>query len=174
VERPQTATEEVEEVTEEPLRIDRTLDPAVNRTLDPSPGADDGALVFIQRIAAPPEAVFPFLVEPEKMLRWMGSEAELEPLPGGRFWLNVNSNDTAIGTYTEVDPPRRVIFTWGWEGSADVPPGSTTVTVTLTVDGDGTLVELRHTGLPASASTSHSAGWGHFLPLLADATKLDS
>jgi uncharacterized protein YndB with AHSA1/START domain len=170
VERPQTATEEVEEVTEQPHRIDPTLDPAV----DPSTGADDGALVLVQRVAAPPEVVFPFLVEPEKMLRWMGTEAELEPLPGGRFWLNVNGNDTAIGTYTEVDPPRRVTFTWGWEGSTDVPPGSTTVTVTLTVDGDGTLVELRHTGLPTSASTSHNDGWGHFLPLLAEATKLDS
>jgi uncharacterized protein YndB with AHSA1/START domain len=169
VERPQTATEEVEEVTEQPHRNDPTLDPAV----DPSTEADDGALVIVQHIAAPAEAVFPFLVEPDKMLRWMGTEAELEPIPGGRFCLDVNGN-TAIGAYLEVDPPRRVAFTWGWEGSAEVPPGSTTVTVTLAADGDGTLVELRHTGLPASSSTSHNDGWGHFLPLLADAAKLDS
>ena len=152
-------------MTEQPHHVDPTLDSAE---------ADDGALVIVQRIAAPPEAVFPFLVEPEKMLRWMGTEAELEPLPGGRFWLNVNDNDTAIGTYTEVDPPRLVAFTWGWEGSTDVPPGSTTVTMTLAADGDGTLVELRHTGLPAGANASHNDGWGHFLPLLADAANLDS
>ncbi len=130
---------------------------------------DGDALVIVQRIAAPPEAVFPFLVEPEKMLRWMGTRAEIEPKPGGQFWLNVNGTDIAIGSYTEVDPPRRVAFTWGWEGSADVPPGSTTVTMTLSADGDGTIVELRHTGLPAGASGSHNDGWSHYLPLLADA-----
>lgn len=132
---------------------------------------DDQALVIVQRVAAPPEAVFPFLVEPEKLLRWMGTVADIEPVAGGKFWLNVNGTDIAIGSYTEIDPPRRVAFTWGWEASAEVPPGSTTVSVTLIGDGDGTLVELRHTGLPHGAGDAHRQGWEHFLPLLADAVQ---
>ena len=35
-----------------------------------------------------------------------------------------------------------------WEGNEGVPPGSTIVELTLEADGDGTVLSLRHTGLP--------------------------
>jgi uncharacterized protein YndB with AHSA1/START domain len=124
------------------------------------------ALVLTERVAAPPEAVFDFLVDPEKILRWMGTEIEIEPEAGGKFWLNVNGSDIAVGSYTEVDPPRRVSFTWGWDGSDDVPPGSSMVTITLTPDGTHTILELRHAGLPRGADDEHVKGWTHFLPRL--------
>lgn len=127
----------------------------------------EAALVLTQRVAAPPDAVFDFLVEPEKVLRWMGTAVDIEPQPGGRFWLNVNGTDIASGTYLEVERPNRVVFTWGWEGSTDVGPGSTTVSFTLTADGDATVVELRHDGLPGGFGDTHADGWGHFLPRLA-------
>ncbi len=34
-------------------------------------------------IPAPAAAVFALLTDPEKILRWMGTEAEIEPKPGG-------------------------------------------------------------------------------------------
>ena len=74
-----------------------------------------------QRIAAPPETVFEFLVDPEKLVRWLGTEADIEPEPGGRLWLNVTGDEKAERSYVEVDPPRRVSFTWGWLDSEDVP-----------------------------------------------------
>ena len=133
----------------------------------PSKDEDEG-VVITQRIAAPPEAVFPFLVEPERMLRWMGTAARLEPTPGGEFWLDMNGTDVAVGAFSEVDPPRRVVFTWGWQGSDEVPPGSTTVSIDLTVDGTDTIVELRHDGLPDELAARHHEGWNHFLPLLVE------
>lgn len=132
------------------------------------PSSEAGVVVVTQRIAAPPEAVFPFLVEPERMLRWMGTDVRLEPTPGGEFWLDMNGTDIAIGTYTEVDPPNRVIFTWGWQGSDDVPPGSSTVSIELTKDGTDTIVELRHDGLPDELTARHLEGWNHFLPQLVE------
>jgi uncharacterized protein YndB with AHSA1/START domain len=126
----------------------------------------DNALVLTERIAAPRETVFEFLVDPDKMLRWMGTEVDIEPEAGGKFWLNANGNDIASGTYVEVDHPRRVVFTWGWIGSDDVPPGSSTVTITLTADGNNTDLELRHVDLPGGVSDAHSEGWGFFLPRL--------
>ncbi len=125
------------------------------------------SLVLTERIAAPPEAVFDFLVDPEKVLRWMGTAIDIDPQPGGQFRLNATGTDIAVGTYLEVDPPSRVVFTWGWEGSTEVPPGSSTVTFTLTADADHTVVELRHDGLPGGAGDSHSDGWGYFMPRLA-------
>lgn len=121
-----------------------------------------GDLVMSERIRATPDQVFEFLVQPDKMIRWMGVDARLEPAPGGEFWVNVTGTDIASGTFVEVDPPRRVVFTWGWEGSADVPPGSSTVSFTLTADGDDTIVELVHSGLPGGQHDEHRGGWTYF------------
>ncbi len=125
-------------------------------------GADD-VLVLVERIAAPREAVFDFLVDAQKMLRWMGTAVEIDATPGGTFWLNATGTDIASGSYVVVEPPKKVVFTWGWEGSPDVPPGSTTVTITLSVDGDDTVVELRHEGLPGGAGDAHNEGWTYYL-----------
>ncbi|MFV2039557.1 MAG: SRPBCC domain-containing protein [Acidimicrobiales bacterium] len=129
--------------------------------------ADDVATSV--RISAPPDAVFDYLVEPAKLMTWMGLEARIDPRPGGRFWLNITGNDRASGQYLEVDRPRRVSFTWGWEGSEEVPPGSSTVTIDLTVEGDETLVELTHSGLPEALTDRHADGWVHYLSRLATA-----
>ena len=80
------------------------------------------------RIAARPETIFPFLVEPEKMRRWKGISAELAPRPGGIYRVDVTGRDIARGEYVEVTPHSRVVFIWGWEAENNpVPPGSSTV-----------------------------------------------
>ena len=119
------------------------------------------------RIEASPETVFAYLVEGDKMPLWMGSEANLDPRPGGLFWMRVNDNWTARGEFVEVDSPRRVVFTWGWESeSAAVAPGSTTVEITLTAQEGGTLVRLEHRDLPEAERAMHSHGWDHYLERL--------
>ena len=67
-----------------------------------------------------------------------------------------------------VEPPRRIAFTWGWEGDASpVPPGSSTVEVTLEPHGtDSTLLTLVHFGLPLDAIDMHRDGWNHYLDRL--------
>lgn len=129
------------------------------------------ALILTERIAASPDVIFDFLVDPEKMLRWMGTEVDIDPVPGGKFWLNANGSDVAVGTYLEIDPPHRVVFTWGWDGSTDVPPASSTVTITLLPDGDATTVELRHDDLPGGANDQHREGWSYFMPRLTAAAE---
>lgn len=124
------------------------------------------ALVLSERIRATPDQVFDFLVQPDQLIRWMGVEAKIDPTPGGRFWLNVTGDDIASGTYLEVERPHRVAFTWGWEGSSDVPPGSSTVLFTLTAEGDETVVELVHSGLPGGQQDEHGSGWTYFVDRL--------
>lgn len=126
------------------------------------------AVHLSERIAAPKDAVFEFLVDQDKLLRWIGASANIDPMPGGVFWLNVTGDDIASGTYVEVEAPNRVAFTWGWEGNANVPPGSSTVTITLTTDGDHTVVDLYHAGLPDGDADEHAMGWTHFLGQLTD------
>jgi uncharacterized protein YndB with AHSA1/START domain len=121
------------------------------------------------RIEARPETVFEFFTDPDKMVRWKGREATLEPSPGGTYRVTINDLAVARGEYVEVDRPRRVVFTWGGEGTNPVPPGSSTVEVELTPDGDGTLLRLTHRGLPEAEVEEHAHGWDHFLPRLATA-----
>lgn len=119
------------------------------------------------RIEAPPDAVFRFFVDPDRLMRWMGTEADIDPTPGGRFQVNVNGDDIAIGAYTVVDPPRRVAFTWGWDGNDGIPPGSSTVTVDLDAVDGGTELTLTHSGLPdEEACRQHLQGWTHYLERL--------
>jgi len=122
------------------------------------------------RIAAPPEVVFPYFTDPARMVEWMGIAAMLDPRPGGTFRVEANGRDVVVGEYVEVDPPRRVVFTWGFAGDGRVVgPGSSRIEVTLEPDGDGTLLELRHHDLPESARASHGEGWTHYLSRLAPA-----
>jgi uncharacterized protein YndB with AHSA1/START domain len=112
------------------------------------------------RLGVPPADVFPYLVEPERYVRWQGVEAELDPRPGGLFRVRIDAERVARGQFVEVESPRRLVFTWGWEGDAALPPGSTTVELTLEQDGVGTILRLRHTGLPDDASAAlHREGW---------------
>jgi uncharacterized protein YndB with AHSA1/START domain len=64
------------------------------------------------RIEARPETVFEFFVDPEKMSRWKGTSAELDPRPGGRYRVGGIAGATVVGEFVEIDPPRRLVFTW--------------------------------------------------------------
>lgn len=119
---------------------------------------------------ADPQTVFGFLTDPQKMRRWLGRMVELDPRPGGMVRIDVNGRDVIRGTFVEVLPPQRVTFTWGWEGTeARVPPGSTTVEITLEPQKGGTLLRLRHRGLRGPDKDRHALGWNHYLPRLATA-----
>jgi uncharacterized protein YndB with AHSA1/START domain len=119
-------------------------------------------------IPAPPSAVFAFLTDPEKILRWMGTEAELEPHPGGLYLLNVTGARCARGAFREVVPVHRLAYSFGWDGSETVPPGSSVVEIDLIEQSNGTLLRLTHTGLPDAAQcASHAEGWAHYLDRLA-------
>jgi uncharacterized protein YndB with AHSA1/START domain len=125
------------------------------------------------RIAARPETVFAFFTDPDKMTQWKGTRAELDPRPGGVYRVEINEQAIAVGEYVEIDPPSKVVFTWGWEGQEAgggehaVPPGSSRVEVSLQPDGDGTLVRLRHLDLPEQAREIHGQGWDLYLGRLA-------
>ncbi len=119
-------------------------------------------------IPAPPAAVFALLTDPDKLLRWMGTEAQLEPKPGGLYLVNVTGAKFARGAFREVVPVHRLAYSFGWEGSEAVPPGSSLVEIDLVEQADGTLLRLTHTGLPnADQCDGHAKGWGHYLDRLA-------
>jgi len=121
------------------------------------------------RIAASPDVVFPYFTDPALATRWLANSALLDARPGGTLAIDVRGNP-ARGEYVVVDPPHRVVFTWGMEGSAEFPPGSSTVEVVLAAEGEETVVTLTHSDLPnEDYRRSHREGWGEFLGLLGEA-----
>jgi uncharacterized protein YndB with AHSA1/START domain len=119
-------------------------------------------------IKARPATVFSFFTDRDRWLSWQGVTAEIDPRPGGVFRMNVRGDGWASGRFIAVEPHHRIAFTWGWEGDDSfVPPGTSTVEITLEPDGeDGTHLTLVHTGLPLSARRDHREGWNHFLSRL--------
>ena len=101
-------------------------------------------------IAASPETIWEFLVDPEKATRWMGQSATFDPRPGGEYRVEVLSGNVAVGEFVEFDPPHRLVWTWGWEPGSPSPeaPGSSTIEVELVPEGDGTRLRFTHSGLP--------------------------
>jgi len=121
------------------------------------------------RIAASPETVFDFFTDPALMVQWMGRRVELDPRPGGVFLTEIRDDALASGEYVAVEPPRRVVFTWGWNSEDSVTkPGSTTVEVLLEPDGEsGTHLRLIHRDLPSAESAEqHGHGWSDALERL--------
>jgi uncharacterized protein YndB with AHSA1/START domain len=110
------------------------------------------------RIAAAPAEVFPFFIDPALMIQWLGDWADLRPERGGTFAVDINATPVR-GEYVELDPPHRVVFTWGVPGREGLPPGSTTVEVLLSEDGAETVVQLFHHGLPDHEFQGHLSGW---------------
>lgn len=127
------------------------------------PDESPDEIVRTVRIHARPDTVFAFLTDPDKMARWIGRAVELDPRPGGIFRVDVNGRDVIRGEFVEILPPRKVVFTWGWEGAGRrVPPGSTTVEITLEPDGEHTILRLCHRGLAGEDREKHAVGWDHY------------
>ena len=135
-------------------------------------------------VPAAPEDVFPYFTDPARYVQWMGSEADLEPVPGGLYRVRMADGFCAAGRFLAVEPPHLAVFSWGFAddeaasrtkheggepgGAGAMPAGSTRVTVTFlgTEDG-GTLLTLRHENLPSeSLREGHDVAWNTYLPRL--------
>jgi uncharacterized protein YndB with AHSA1/START domain len=126
------------------------------------------ALEVSVHISARPEIVFAYFTDPERYVEWMGSSAMLEPVPGGAYRVGMRDGVEAVGTFLDVDFPRRVEFTWGWTDRFAVAPGSTRVVVTFDEEDGGTRVVLRHYDLPTDEQRRHHrGGWEAYLGRLA-------
>ena len=125
-------------------------------------------VVVTRRIGATPATVFSFFTDVERWTAWQGVDGLIDAGPGGVFRIRMPGAQVAAGRFVELVPDRRIVFTWGWESDeSPVPPGSTTVTIELEPEEEGTLVRLTHAGLaPPPVAEHHRAGWELYLDRL--------
>lgn len=133
------------------------------------------ALEVRRTFAAPRQRVFEAWTRPDELKRWAAPGpmstplAEVDLRVGGRYRIHMRSPDGAehrvVGEYREVDPPKRLVYTWTWETNPDVTDSIVTVEFH---DRDGsTEVVLRHEGLPSVDSRErHASGWSQCLEKL--------
>jgi uncharacterized protein (TIGR03086 family) len=117
-------------------------------------------------IPVDPDAAFALITEPERLRRWKAVAARVDLRVGGDYRWTVTPGHTAMGSFTVIEPGKRIVYTWGWEGDAGLPPGASTVTVTLEPVEGGTTVHLVHEGLTQEQEGGHAEGWNHFLERL--------
>ena len=95
-------------------------------------------------IDATPETIFPLLTTTEGMLRWEGTEGEIDARPGGVYRILVAGAHLGLGEFVEVVPNEKVRFTFGWDQPGNpITPGSTEVEITLHPEGSKTLRAAR-------------------------------
>lgn len=130
---------------------------------------DDKTLVIDRVFTAPPDRVFAAWTDTAQLAEWYGPEgmkAEIfanDLTVGGRYSLVMKSAEGEYhlsGEYEEIEPPRKLVFTWKWKTSDE----TTRVTIELRPQGDGTHLRLTHTGFPeAEQASSHNQGWSSSL-----------
>jgi uncharacterized protein YndB with AHSA1/START domain len=131
--------------------------------------SDTKTLRIERTFQAPAEAVFDAWTTEEVMRRWWQaehgwetSEAEVDLRVGGVVRVVMRDPNTDVeygggGTYTEIDPPARLAFTWLWDGDTR----RTLIELDFEETGGVTTVSFVHSGLwDEEAVRSHEGGWG--------------
>jgi uncharacterized protein (TIGR03086 family) len=113
-----------------------------------------------------PDEAFALITQPDRLRRWKTIASRVDLRAGGEYRFTIVPGHVASGTYREIVPGERIVFGWGWEGSSDLGPDASTVTVTLEPVDGGTLVRLVHEGLTEEQAASHLEGWNHFFDRL--------
>ena len=124
---------------------------------------------------APRERVFRAWTTAEELKRWhapapnITSVAEVDLRVGGKYRIHMRAPDgaehRAVGVYREIDPPKKLVFTWSWEGGY---LSDTLVTVEFLDRGAATELVLTHELFPSDeARTQHASGWNAVFDKLA-------
>ena len=128
--------------------------------------------------AAPREKVFQAFTEAEIMKKWWGPEeftcptAEIDLKVGGKYRIAMKPPEGDVfyvkGTYREIKPPKRLVYTFQWEGAG--MKEETLVTLEFHEKGDATELVLVHELFPdANARDDHNKGWESSFDCLAEA-----
>jgi uncharacterized protein YndB with AHSA1/START domain len=132
---------------------------------------DAPTLQVRRTIRAPRQRVFDAWTKAEELKAWHApgpltvSLAEIDLRPNGAYRIHMRAPDgtehRVTGVYREIDPPRKVVYTWGWEGDHVVK--DSLVTIEFLERGDATEVVLTHAIADDKERANHESGWTSIL-----------
>ena len=133
-------------------------------------GDPDGLILHLEKVLqAPKESVFAACVEPKRLAEWWGPadfttlSVDLDVREGGRYRIAMQPPDGEAfhlrGEYLQIDPPRRLVYTFEWE-EPDPDDQETVVTLSFLDDRKGTKLVLDQGPFATEARHAlHEAGW---------------
>lgn len=101
------------------------------------------SLQFSAEFAAGPRQVYAAFTSPILLRGWLCDYALFSRVQGNRYLFCWNNGYAAMGQYTTLQAPDRVVFSWMGDGD----PAATTVEVAITAEGTGSRIALTHQGL---------------------------
>src|SRR3954466_10534052 len=120
-------------------------------------------------IQAAPETVFRFFQESPKWADWWGAGSTIDPTPGGKVYIRHPNGIETVGEVLEIQPPDRIVFTYGFATRNPIPPGASRVTIRLKPDAAGTRLRLLHEFADPTVRDHHVQGWRFQLSLFGNA-----
>ena len=132
------------------------------------PSAFPHALERTVEIGAPVDVVFGYFTDTALWAAWWGAGSSIDATPGGRMTIRHNNGVEVVGDVVEVDPPRRIVFTYGYATSEQQPkPGGSQVTITLEPVGTSTRLQLTHAFAEVAHREGFVQGWRYQLSVFA-------
>lgn len=120
-------------------------------------------------ICAERSTVFEFFTDSRLFADWWGQGSTIEGRSGGAVRICFPGDIKASGEILEIQPPSRIVFTYGFDSGKPIPPGSSRVTITLEEYSEGTLLSLKHELPDEKVRDEHVQGWRFQLALFANA-----
>ena len=139
--------------------------------------ADKLSLEVKRLIKAPHDCVYAAWIDPAQLKQWFGPEGVrtydlvADVRVGGKYRWDLTNADgekmTVRGEYRELQPGRKIVFTWQWDDDDAWKDRTSIVTVELDDAEGGTEVRLTHVKLPSEQSRNrHTEGWESVLDRL--------
>lgn len=140
---------------------------------------EDTTLVIKRLIKASRDRVYAAWTDPDQIGKWFGPKEittrliEIDPRVRGKYRWDLTSPEgeemTAYGEYRELQPNRKIVFTWQWADDEDWKDHTSVVTIELEDAEGGTELHFRHENLPSEASRDrHTEGWNSLLDRLGE------
>ena len=135
------------------------------------------SLEITRFIKASPDRVYAAWTDPAQLRQWFGPEKVTtdnliaDARVGGRFRWDLTNSDgekmTMEGEFRELQPGKKIVFTWQWQDDEDWENHVSIVTVEISGRSGGTDLRLTHEQLPNEKSRDgHTGGWNSALDKL--------
>jgi uncharacterized protein YndB with AHSA1/START domain len=132
--------------------------------------SEKASLEIKRVIKAPRDRVYAAWTDPDQLKNWFGPEnvktrdLAADVRVGGKYRWEVTNSDgeqmAVRGEYRELQPDKKIVFTWQWEDDEDWEGHESVVTVELSDCDGGTEIRLAHEQLPSKESRDrHTEGW---------------